>query len=253
MPGPGTLLTIMAHPDDAEFAAGGLLSLWHKAGGDIHIMCLTDGSAGHHYLSRRELAKRRAQEAKNAAAIIGASVTIASGIDGALTASLEVRAEVIRKIREIGPDLIVTHRSCDYHPDHRATAQLVQDACFLLQVPAVEPETPPLRHVPPVLQAWDRFKTPQPHRPDWVIDTTSTISQIMNLLVCRKSQVFEWLPFLDGRTPPEDIDSTEAVEWLKAWYVKRPKTIAHQAAPAFTYAEAYEVSEYGGRFVQPEF
>jgi len=247
---PQRLLFIGAHPDDAEFHAGGLMLKWLGAGHAIKIMSLTDGSAGHQSLSRHELADVRRREAEDAAALLQAELEVWEVPDGTLQASIPLREQLIGAMRTYAPDLIITHRPADYHPDHRATAQLVQDACYLLQVPSIAPQVQPLRRIPPVLLAADNFTYPRPFRADWVIETTDCIPGIVELLHCHRSQVYEWLPFTQGIEAPQ----TNQRRWLRSWYTQRPAaTAARYAVPDVTYAEAFEVSEYGGRFEPDDF
>lgn len=239
------LMVIGAHPDDAEFHAGGLMVQWHEAGGEVMIVSLTDGSAGHQSMSRDDLAKRRHAEALAAAALLAAKLEIWDVPDGELQADLALRARLIRQIRRFAPNLIVTHRPADYHPDHRATAQLVQDACYLLQVPAVVADTPALSSIPPVLLCADRFSYPRPFRADWLIDTTAELPRVVDLLNCHESQVYEWLPHTQGIEAPEQNRKT----WLAKWYARRPMYVARTHADSqVECAEAFEISEYGGPF-----
>lgn len=238
-------MVIGAHPDDAEFHAGGLMLQWVGAGYTVMIVSLTDGSAGHQTLGPQALAKVRRLEALAAAKLLDAEVQVWNTPDGALEATLERREKLIRTIREYAPDLIVTHRPADYHPDHRAAAQLVQDACYLLQVPNIVPNVEPMSAIPPVLLAADRFTYPRPFRADWVIDTSASIGGVVELLHCHASQVYEWLPYTHNIEVPEHNRKA----WLRDWYAIRPKTIADKYASGdVTHAEAYEVSEYGGVF-----
>jgi LmbE family N-acetylglucosaminyl deacetylase len=242
---PARLMMITAHPDDAEFNAGGLMLKWASAGHEIMILCLTDGSAGHHQLPKEKLASIRQDEALNAADLLGAKVIIWDVADGELTANLERRKQLISAMRQYKPDLVVTHRTADYHPDHRACAQLVMDACYLLQVPNIVPEVAALTQIPPVLLFADRFQYPRPFQPDWIFDVGEVLSGVVELLHCHASQVYEWLPFTQGITAPEH----NRRQWLKQWYSKRPQNIAERfASPPTSYAEAFEISEYGGRF-----
>ena len=239
------LLVIGAHPDDAEFHAGGLMQQWVSAGHEVRILCLTDGGAGHHAMPPAKLVEIRKREAAAAASLLGAELEVWDTADGTLQPTLQLRHELIRAIRSYAPDLIVTHRPADYHPDHRATAQLVQDACYLLQVPNVAPDVPALAAVPPVLLAWDHFTYPRPFRGDWVIDTTAVLDAVVALLDCHASQVYEWLPHTQGVTAP----TSDRLSWLKQWYASRPAHVAKRfAADEVEYAEAFEVSEYGGTF-----
>ncbi len=218
-----------------------------RRGSRIGIFCLTDGSAGHQALDRVSLARRRATEAAQAAELIGAELEIWPVPDGELEPSLGNRLRLIEAIRAFAPDLLLTHRLNDYHPDHRATAQLVQDACYLLRVPNVAPGTPALRRDPVVLAAADFFTRPAPFRADVVLGTDSVIEPVLDMLSCHASQVFEWLPFISD-TPLKG----DPRQWLREFYGARPKALARRHAPDFTYAEAFEVSEYGHRMAASE-
>ena len=126
----------------------------------------------------------------------------------------------------------------------------MQDASYLLQVPNVVAEIPPLATMPPVLLAWDRFRYPQPFRADWIIDTSAHIDHVVSLLHCHASQVYEWLPHTQGIEVPAD----DPTGWLKDWYAQRPQHVARKFAPEqMSYAEAYEISEYGGPFSAEEY
>ena len=143
----------------------------------------------------------------------------------------------------------MTHRTADYHPDHRATGQLVQDSAYLLQVPAIAPEHPALSQMPSILLSYDRFRDPRPFRFDWVIDTASVQDNVINLLACHASQVFDWLPSL----MPETNDSYDTA-WLKQFYQRKPTKVAatyraiNPAGASLEFAEAFEISDYGSRF-----
>ena len=214
-------------------------------------------------MSPDELRQRRAIEAANAADKLAADLTIWPNPDGELTPSIALRKKLIANIRRIHPSLIVTHRPADYHPDHRTTAQLVQDACYLLQVPNIAPETPALPKIPPVIFTADSFSYPVKFRADWIIGVDTVIDDIVDLLDCHISQVYEWLPHtmnIDAATIPgidtgtdtgTDPKNGDAKIWLKKWYGARPKAIAQKYKADCTYAEAFEVSEYGGAFIAP--
>lgn len=257
------LLFVAAHPDDAEFCAGGLINAWCQAGHSAKILCLTNGNAGHHQIGLDELAIRRAEEAKLSAEIVGAALEIWTQADGELTASIELRKKLIGSIRAFAPDLIITHRVADYHPDHRAAGQLVQDCAYLLQVPAIVPEHSAMQQMPAILLAYDRFQDPRPHRLDWVVDTTDHIDTVLSMLACHQTQVFEWLPKIMGNT----VNVADKTTWLRKFYLAKPRAVAKAAALVQTnktgqqstvpknlaFAEAFEVSEYGGRFDPTDF
>lgn len=234
------ILVIGAHPDDAEFHAAGLMLSQSKRGSQIGILSLTDGSAGHQTLARAPLAARRRREALAAAQKLDADVNVWNEPDGELTDNLALRKRLLVAIRKFAPDLIVTHRPYDYHPDHRATARLVQDACFLLRVPNVEPDIPALPVDPVVVEMCDFFTRPVEFRADIVVPVADHLDEIVSVLACHESQVFEWLPHVMGI----EIDG-ERLAWLKKFYSARPARIARRYAPKLKFAEAFEISEYG--------
>jgi LmbE family N-acetylglucosaminyl deacetylase len=169
MPGSSLrLLIIGAHPDDADYGAGGLAALYRAAGHTVKMVSLTNGDAGHQSLRGAELARRRRTEAQAAGAVIGATYEVFDNHDGQLLPTLENRWQVIRLIRLFQPDLVVTHRPNDYHPDHRYTSQLIQDAAYMVTVPAIVPDTPHLSRDPVITYMFDHFEKPYPFRPSVV-------------------------------------------------------------------------------------
>src|SRR5271170_2190544 len=116
---PLRILIIGAHPDDADIKAGGTSAKWSSLGHVVRLVSLTNGQAGHQTMHGQELASRRRAEAEAAGATIGATYQVFDQPDGELDDRLEFRHRVIRIIRSFRPDLIITHRSTDYHADHR--------------------------------------------------------------------------------------------------------------------------------------
>jgi len=234
------LMVVGAHPDDAEFNAAGLMLRYAQAGCAIAMVSLTDGSAGHQTMGRADLRARRAAEAAASAKLLGAELNIWSEPDGALQANLRTRERLIHEIRVFAPDLIVTHRANDYHPDHRAAAQLVQDACYLVRVPNVVPEIPALVHDVVVAHVCDFFQQPQPFVADLVLPLDAYFDKAYELLACHISQVQEWLPFMQGEPG--------GPSWLAGAYQARAGKIAKlHANGSCQYAEALQLSEYGQR------
>lgn len=250
------LLVLGAHPDDAEFYAGGLVCLYRELGREVKLVSVTDGGAGHHERSPPELVPLRRAEAAAAARVVGATSETWEFPDGRLLPTLEVRERIIREIRAFRPDLVLTHRSCDYHPDHRAVAQAVQDASYLVTVPGLVPDIPALRHDPVVAYLPDLFTRPTPLRADWIVDVTPRVDTVVRMLACHQSQVFEWLPYRAGELDTVPTDPRERLVWLKTRYVQKIGPRAERYRDAVTAAfgesdgraidliEMFEISEY---------
>lgn len=260
---PIRLLIFGAHPDDAEFHAAGLASLYREAGHLVRMVSMTDGSAGHHRLGRDEVAAMRRREAAASAAVIGATCQVWDFSDGELEPTLELRRRVITEIRNYRPDLVLTHRTNDYHPDHRAAGQVVQDAAFLIRVPHVVPEAPALNSDPIVACMPDLFTRPCPLSTDIVLDIAPRLETIVAMLARHRSQVFEWLPYLEGTEAQVPADPSDQIRWLRAWYTStiRPRAehcrdklvevYGAEAGRRIEMAEMFEISEYGGTLTEP--
>jgi len=256
------VLVLAAHPDDAEYHAGGLLAAHASRGADVRIISVTDGSAGHHRRHPRELAVLRRDEAREAGRVLGAEYVTWDFPDAALFPTLELRRRMIREMRAFRPDLILTHRTCDYHPDHRAVGQSVQDASYLVTVPLVAPDAPHVDTAPVVAHMCDLFTRPYPFRPRVVFDVEPCLDVIVRMLACHRSQVFEFLPYNQGneRVPESEDDR---IAWLAAWYRRmiRPRADHFRAALVARYGEAgnrvehieaYEISEYAAPLADDE-
>ena len=140
-PRTGPALAVFAHPDDMEIAAGGTLAKWAAAGRDVHLLVLTNGDRGSQdpSLDRRELAATRIEETESAAESLGlSSVTIGSIADGELENTAQVREPVVRRIREVRAETVVSvdptavffENRYYNHSDHRMAGWVALDACF---------------------------------------------------------------------------------------------------------------------------
>src|SRR6266849_2028392 len=130
------ILVFGAHPDDPDFSAGGVAALYARQGHRVKFVSLTNGDAGHHEIGGVALARRRYAETPAVARVLGlVEYKVLDHHDGELEPTLANRREVIRIIREFEPDLVLSPRPNDYHPDHRYTAILVQDAAYMVTVP----------------------------------------------------------------------------------------------------------------------
>ncbi len=254
---PLRLLIIGAHPDDADFAAGGTGALYRAAGHEVKMVSMTNGDAGHHLQSGPALAQRRRAEAAAAGAMIGATYDVLDNGDGRLLPTLESRAQMIRLIRSFRPDLVLTHRPNDYHPDHRYTSQLVQDAAYMMTVPPIVPEVPHLPRNPVIAYLPDDFQKPYPLDPVVVVDVGEVLDQIVGMLHCHTSQFYEWLPYNGGYEKEVPAGDGPRRAWLKGKVQARLRPRADRYRELakrlygpklgikVEYVEAFELCEYG--------
>jgi len=165
------VIAIGAHPDDCDEKAAGTAAKFAALGHHVKFVALANGDAGHQSEGGGALARRRRAEAAESGRRLGIEeyVTL-DNHDGELLPTLELRMQVVRLIRQWKADIVLLHRSNDYHPDHRYAGTVVQDAAYLVIVPNVASDTPPLKKNPVFLYFQDPFQNPQPFRPDVAVD-----------------------------------------------------------------------------------
>ncbi len=155
-----------AHPDDCELQAGGAALLWAKQGHHVKFVSVTNGDIGHWREAGGPLARRRKAEVEQAARILGIATEVLDIHDGELLPTLDNRRTITKLIREWKADVVMSHRPNDYHPDHRYTGILVQDAAYMVAVPHFCPDVPALKANPVFLFYSDSFQKPNPFQPD---------------------------------------------------------------------------------------
>lgn len=253
------VLTIVAHPDDGEKMAGTAI-LYAQHGHEVRFLSATDGQSGHQTYPGAKLVGIRKEEARRAAAAMGIAAYDCLDIaDGYLVPDIPSRERLMRYIREFAPDLIFTHRPCDYHPDHRNTSQLVQDCAYLLRVPNFLPTVPVMAKSPVIFYMDDTFQKPYPFHADVAIAVDAVMEQKINALAQHESQVFDWLPWVEGVDPASlPTDPAQRLTWLKQVYgprstwqtaAVRPLLSARYgeaAADGIRCCETFEACEYGG-------
>ncbi|MBL7872188.1 MAG: PIG-L family deacetylase [Cyclobacteriaceae bacterium] len=250
------IIVIGAHPDDCDNDSGGTAALFSKMGYAVKFVSVTNGDAGHQSEGGGALAKRRMAEAQEAGKRFGVTYDVLDNHDGELLPTLAIRLQIVRKIREWNADVVIAPRPNDYHPDHRYTGVLVQDAAYMVAVPNVAPDTPPLKKNPVFLYTYDLFKRPNPFRPDIAVDITSVFEQKMHALAAHESQVYEWLPWIGGYEKEVPKNPSEREKWLAIqWAVKispevrasLEKWYGKEKASTVKHAEAFEICEYGSQ------
>jgi len=249
------IIAFGAHPDDCDQGAGGLAAKYSALGNKVKFVSITNGDAGHQSQHGEELAKRRRAEAQEAGRRIGIEYEVLDNHDGKLLPTLEVREQVIREIRQWKADIVIAPRPSDYHPDHRYTGVLVQDASYMVIVPSLVADTPLLKQNPVFLYYSDRFTRPQPFRADIVVSIDDVCEKKISMLDAHVSQFYEWLPWTVGQFEQVPKDPSERKKWLAStpmalrklqpeWGEALEKRYGAQAA-RIQHAEAFEITEYG--------
>jgi LmbE family N-acetylglucosaminyl deacetylase len=258
---PLRIIAIGAHPDDCDSKFGGTAALFAEMGHEVKFLSLTSGDAGHQSQGGGALGKRRRAESQAAAKKFGImEYETLDNHDAELLPTLAVRHQVIRKIREWDADIVLGLRSNDYHPDHRNAGKLVQDAAYMVIVPNVCPDTPPLDKNPLFLYMQDPFQKPYPFEPRVVIAIDGTIEKKVDGLDAHESQMYEWGPWTNGGDRSVSLvpkGKAERRAWLSKNIKKRSskmtdarkksliKWYGEEAAKTIKYTEAFEVAEYG--------
>jgi LmbE family N-acetylglucosaminyl deacetylase len=253
---PLRIIMIGAHPDDCDIKGGGTAALFVSMGHEVKFVSVTNGDAGHMEMGGGMLAKRRKAETEEVARRLGVAYDVLDNHDGELLATLPVRLDIIRLIREWDADVVISHRTNDYHPDHRYTAILVQDAAYMVGVPNVAADVPPLKKNPVFLYFQDNFQKPNPFSADISVDITSVIDKKIDAMDAHVSQFYEWLPWIGGYADEVPDGKEERKAWLRD---KRWSSVSPAAKPALEkwygtskagqvkYAESFEICEYGSR------
>lgn len=250
------VVAVFAHPDDADSKMSGTAIQWAKMGAAVKFVSLTNGDAGHFAEGGGALGKRRRAEAQEAAKRFGIDeYVVLDNHDGELLPTLEVRRQVIREIREWDADIVLGLRPNDYHPDHRNAGKVVQDAAYMVVVPNVVTDVPPLKENPVFLYMQDRFQKPNPFSHDIVVAIDDVVDQKVAGLDAHTSQMYEWLPWVAGYLDEVPEDEEERKEWLKERWISRKmseeqrqgleKWYGEGAADEYSYAESFEIAEYG--------
>jgi LmbE family N-acetylglucosaminyl deacetylase len=255
------IIVFGAHPDDCELKAGGVAALWAAQGHKVKFVSATCGDVGHAIEAGGPLAKRRTAEVRRADKILGVETEVLDIHDGELTPTLENRRTFTRLIREWQADIVMGPRPCDYHPDHRYTGVLMQDAAFMVTVPSFCPETPHLAKNPVFLYLSDRFQKPYPFGPAVVVSIDPVFEKKADAIWQLESQIESlWVQgdFERVVPVPKEPAAREARRAeVRNRYAKRDANTADQyrdllikfygdeKGRAVKFSEAFEVCEYG--------
>lgn len=243
-----TVLTLMAHPDDAEFLCGGTLALLADRGFEVHIASATPGDCGTATLSREEISNIRRAEGRAAAALLGGKFHCLEASDLLVFYGEPLVRRATALLRRVQPHLVITHNPQDYMPDHEQISLVARAACFSAPVPNAPvaelpedtgttgkdkrskprpPPDPPIPRIPHLYYADPvEGKDPlgQPVRPDVCIDVSGSLERKERILGAHVSQR-EWLRHHHGMD--------EYIESMRRWGAARGKMIGAASAEGF--------------------
>ena len=257
------IIVFGAHPDDCEIKAGGVAAMWAAQGHHVKFVSATNGDIGHAEMAGGELAKRRTAEVKEAAKVLGIETEVLDIHDGELMPTLENRKTFVRLIRQWKADIVMAHRPNDYHPDHRYTGILMQDAAYMVTVRFFCPDVPQLAKNPVFLYLSDGFQKPNPFKPDVVVGIDDVLQKKTDAIWNLESQIeslwatgdFEKVVPIPKEGPARearrkasaDRFAQRAESVAKDYRSKLIELYGEEKGKKIRYAEAFELCEYGGR------
>jgi LmbE family N-acetylglucosaminyl deacetylase len=254
---PLRIIAFGAHPDDAELKASGVAALWAAQGHKVKFVAMTNGDVGHFESAGGPLARRRKAEVAECARILGIETHVMDIHDGELEPTLENRKAVARLIREWQADIVMGHRPYDYHPDHRYTGVLLNDAAVVVVAPFFVPDTPPTPRNPVFMYYSDGFQDPKPFEPTVVVGIDEAADKKWKCVSAMPSQ-FGDKDSWQGRTLPNvPQGDRERQAYLLELVQKRNADVANlyrqqlvafygkERGQAVKYAEAFQLGQYG--------
>jgi LmbE family N-acetylglucosaminyl deacetylase len=257
---PLRIIAFGAHPDDNELQLAGTAAKWAALGHQVKFVAVTNGDIGHWREAGGPLARRRTAESQATAKILGVTTQVLDIHDGELEPTLENRRTITRLIRDWKADIVLGHRPNDYHPDHRAVGQLIQDSSYMVTVPFFCPDTPPLTRNPVFLSYEDDFTRPNPFRADIVVSIDDVLDKKLAAVEALPSQFYEG----GANGGPQLVPADEAgkakrrnevresfrnhfAASAKEHRAKLRELYGAERGDAVGAAEAFEISEYGRR------
>ena len=254
------IIAFGAHPDDAELGVGGTAAKWAALGHHVKFVSVTNGDIGHWKEAGGPLARRRTAEVQETAKILGITTQVLDIHDGEVEPTLENRRTITRLIREWKADIVMGHRPNDYHPDHRAVGQLIQDAGYMVTVPFFCPDTPHLERNPVFVSFQDSFTRPNPLTADVVVSIDDVVEKKLAATAALVSQFYEGGANGGPQLVPSDeAGKTKRKNEVREQFSRRFASAATrfraklreeygtERGDAVKYAEAFEISEYGRR------
>lgn len=172
-----SILAIAAHPGDALFTMGATVAQHIHRGGSGVFLSLSLGEKGHRSISPHEYGEMQRTAMHGAARMLGAEARFLTYRDAEIPAGEEAVFSVCDVIREVKPDIVITHWSGSWHKDHRVTHQVVRDAIFYAALDAL-PRALPSHSVTKLFFA-DNWEDAADYEPDIFLDITPVYEKWM--------------------------------------------------------------------------
>jgi LmbE family N-acetylglucosaminyl deacetylase len=248
-----------AHPDDCELKAGGVAAKWAARGHKVKFVATTNGDVGHFAMAGGPLALRRKAEAQRCAEMLGIETQALDIHDGELLPTIENRRTIARLIRQWQADIVLCPRTCDYHPDHRYTGVLVEDAAVLVAAPFFVTDTPPCPRNPVILYYSDNFKKPYPFDPVIIVGIDDVIDKKRACIEAMPSQFADKDSWMGRYLPGVPEDDEGRKNFIRDWLIERDADVANdyrdllvrrygeERGRQIRYAEAFELCQYGSQ------
>ncbi len=234
------ILAIGAHPDDVETYCGGTLAKYAKQGHKIFTATSTNGNVGSATLSMEEIAAIRKEEARRAAAHIGAEYVCLDYDDEMLFEDRATRIAFIDLVRYCKADIILTHNPNDYNPDHELTSKIVRDIAVMIPVAKIPTKNKPYDKIP--LIAYFESELGLGFVPDEYVDITNEFETKLKMCYEHKSQV-AWMQ--DNYKDQMGEDNKDFIDDIKTIALYRGMQCGVKYAEGFRLAnDAYRVAPY---------
>lgn len=220
------ILAFGAHPDDVELSCSGTLLKHIKLGSRVGVIDLTQGE-----LATRGSAELRLKEAATAATILGVSIRENLLMaDGFFKNDKEHQIQIIQKIRQYRPQIVLCNAVSDRHPDHGRASQLVSEACFYSGLIKVETFHNGVLQEPWRPKSVYHYIQDRYIKPDFVIDVTPFVENKMEAIKAFSSQFYD----ANSKEPESPISSKHFLDFIKSKMVVLGRDINVEYAEGFT-------------------
>jgi LmbE family N-acetylglucosaminyl deacetylase len=221
------IVAVGAHPDDVEIACAGTLARCLDRGDSVSVIVMCNGNSASTSLGGEELAAIRSVELKQAAKVLGVESLVELGLpDYGVWLQRDIFLKLTDAIRQLKPDVVITHFDADYGSDHNHTLKLVQDATLAASVPGVKTENAHIAKMPYLymMEPMGGFG----FQPQVYVDVTATFQVKIKMLECHRSQM-EWMARYGGMDARHYIETVAAFRGYQVGVKYAEGFVAHRS------------------------